>query len=97
MLDGIDYYPKKKKRSFGKLIGLLLFFLALISLWYYLQNLDLSESKSSTIIISQPTEYVEDEKKAVEDSNEPIAPKLIESNVESLDEVVSNYEANTQN
>ena len=97
MLDGIDYYPKKKKRSFGKLIGLLLFFLALISLWYYLQNLDLSESKSSTIIISQPLEYVEDEKKVVEDSNEPIAPKLIESNVESLDEVVSNYEANTQN
>ena len=97
MLDGIDYYPKKKKRSFGKLIGLLLFFLALISLWYYLQNLDLSESTSSTIIISQPPEYVEDEKKVVEDSNEPIAPKLIESNVESLDEVVSNYEANTQN
>ena len=97
MLDGIDYYPKKKKRSFGKLIGLLLFFLALISLWYYLQNLDLSGSKSSTIIISQPPEYVEDEKKVVEDSNEPIAPKLIESNVESLDEVVSNYEANTQN
>ena len=97
MLDGIDYYPKKKKRSFGKLIGLLLFFLALISLWYYLQNLDLSESKSSTIIISQPPKYVEDEKKVVEDSNESIAPKLIESNVESLDEVVSNYEANTQN
>ena len=97
MLDGIDYYPKKKKRSFGKLIGLLLFFLALFSLWYYLQNLDLSESKPSTIIISQPPEYVEDEKKVVEDSNEPIAPKLIESNVESLDEVVSNYEANTQN
>ena len=97
MLDGIDYYPKKKKKSFGKLIGLLLFFLALISLWYYLQNLDLSESKSSTIIISQPSEYVEDEKKVVEDYNEPIAPKLIESNVESLDEVVSNYEANTQN
>ena len=97
MLDGIDYYPKKKKRSFGKLIGLLLFFLALISLWYYLQNLDLNESKSSTIIISQPPEYVEDEKKVVEDSNEPIATKLIESNVESLDEVVSNYEANTQN
>ena len=97
MLDGIDYYPKKKKRSFGKLIGLLLFFLALISLWYYLQNLDLNESKSSTIIISQPPEYVEDEKKVVEDSNESIAPKLIESNLESLDEVVSNYEANTQN
>ena len=74
-----------------------MFLLALIGMWYYLQDLDLSLSKSSTIIISQPPEYVEDEKKVVEDSNEPIAPKLIESNVESLDEVVSNYEANTQN
>ena len=97
MLDGIDYYPKKKKRSYGKLIGLLLFLMALIGMWYYLQDLDLSQSKSSTIIISQPSEYVEEEKKAVKDTNESITPKLIESNEESLDEVVSNYEANTQN
>ena len=97
MLDGIDYYPKKKKRSYGKLIGFLLFLLALNGMWYYLQDLDLSQSKSSTIIISQPSEYVEEEKKAVEDINESTAPKLIESNEESLDEVVSNYEANTQN
>ena len=97
MLDGIDYYPKKKKRSYGKLIGLLLFLLALIGMWYYLQDLDLSQSKSNTIIISQPSEYVEEEKKADEDTNESIVLKLIESNEESLDEVVSNYEANTQN
>ena len=97
MLDGIDYYPKKKKRYYGKLIGLLLFLLALIGMWYYLQDLDLSQSKSNTIIISQPSEYVEEEKKAVEDINESIAPKLIESKEESLDEVVSNYEANIQN
>ena len=97
MLDGIDYYPKKKKRSYGKLIGFLLFLLALIGMWYYLQDLDLSQSKSSTIIISQPSEYVEEEEKAVKDTSESTAPKLIESNEESLDEVVSNYEANTQN
>ena len=96
MLDGIDYYPKKKKRSYGKLIGLLLFLLALIGMWYYLQDLDLSQSKSSTIIISQPSKYVEVEK-TVKDTSESTAPKLIESNEESLDEVVSNYEANTQN
>ena len=96
MLDGIDYYPKKKKRSYGKLIGFLLFLLALIGMWYYLQDLDLSQSKSSTIIISQPSKYVEEEK-AVKDTSESTAPKLIESNEESLDEVVSNYEANTQN
>ena len=97
MLDGIDYYPKKKKRSYGKLIGFLLFLLALNGMWYYLQDLDLGQSKSSTIIISQPSEYVEEEKKAIKDTNESIVPKLIESNAESLDEVVSNYEANTQN
>ena len=97
MLDGIDYYPKKKKKSYGKLIGLLLFLLALIGMWYYLQDLDLSQSKSNTIIISQPSEYVEEEEKTVKDTSESIAPKLIESNEESLDEVVSNYEANTQN
>ena len=96
MLDGIDYYPKKKKRSYGKLIGFLLFLLALIGMWYYLQDLDLSQSKSSTIIISQPSKYVEEEK-TVKDTSEPTAPKIIESNEESLDEVVSNYEANTQN
>ena len=96
MLDGIDYYPKKKKRSYGKLIGLSLFLLALIGMWYYLQDLDLSQSKSSTIIISQPSKYVEEEK-TVKDTSEPTAPKIIESNEESLDEVVSNYEANTQN
>ena len=96
MLDGIDYYPKKKKRSYGKLIGFLLFLLALIGMWYYLQDLDLSQSKSSTIIISQPSKYVEEEK-TVKDTSESTAPKLIESNEKSLDEVVSNYEANTQN
>ena len=97
MLDGIDYYPKKKKRIFGKLVWLLLFLLALIGLWYYLQSLDFSQSKSSSIIISQPSEYVENENKVVDDTKEIMTPKVIESNEESLDEVVSNYEANTQN
>jgi len=97
MLDGIDYYPKKKKRIFGKLVWLLLFLFALIGLWYYLQSLDFSQSKSSSIIISQPSEYVENEIKVVEDTKETMTPKVIESNEESLDEVVSNYEANTQN
>ena len=97
MLDGIDYYPKKKKRILGKLIWLLLFILVLGGLWYYFQDLDFSQSKSSSIIISQPAEYVESEDEVIEDTDEPITYKVIESNEESLDEVVSNYEANTQN
>ena len=97
MLDGINYYPKKKKRILPKLIWLLLFILVLGGLWYYFQGLDFSQSGSSSIIISQPDEYVESEVAVIEDTDEPITYKVIESNEESLDAVVSNYEANTQN
>jgi len=97
MLDGINYYPKKKKRILGKLIWLLLFILVLGGLWYYFQDLDFSQSKSSSIIISQPTEYVESEDEVITDTDEPIKNKVIESNEEFVDEVVSNYEASTQN
>ena len=97
MLDGINYYPKKKKRILAKLIWLLLFILVLGGLWYYFQDLDFSQSKSNSIIISQPTEYVGSEDEVIEDTDESIKYKVIQSNEESLDEVVSNYEANTQN
>ena len=97
MLDGINYYPKKKKRILGKLIWLLLFILVLGGLWYYFQDLDFSQSKSSSIIISQPTEYVGSEDEVIEDTDEPIKHKVIESNEGSLAEVISNYEASTQN
>jgi hypothetical protein len=97
MLDGINYYPKKKKRILRKLIWLLLFILVLGGLWYYFQGLDFNQSKSSSIIISQPTDYMESEVAVIEDTDEPITHKLIGNNEESLDEVVSKYEANIQN
>ena len=97
MLDGIDYYPKKKKRLFRKLIVFMLFSLILIGVWYYFQSLDSIQTKSSTIIISQPSEYVENENKFVEEVDDSTTTLVLESNEESLDEVISNYEANTQN
>ena len=97
MLDGINYYPKKKKRILGKLIWLFLFILVLGGMWYYFQGLDFSQSKSSSIVISQPAEYVESEVAVIEDTDEPITHKLIGNNEENLDEVISKYEANTQN
>ena len=97
MLDGIDYYPKKKKRIFGKLIWLFLFLLFLGSMWYYFQDLDFSQNKSSSIIISQPSDYIDSENKAIENTKETITPELPESNEESLDEIISNYETNSQN
>ena len=86
MLDGINYYSKKKKRILGKLIWLLLFILVLGGLWYYFQDLDFSQSKSSSIIISQPTEYVESEDEVIADTDEPIKHKVIENNKGSLDQ-----------
>ena len=97
MLDGIDYYPKKKKRILAKLIWLFLFILVLGGMWYYFQDLDFSQSRSSSIIISQPTEYVESEVVVIEDTDESFTHIVIGNNEEILDEVVSNYEANTQN
>ena len=97
MLDGINYYPKKKKRILAKLIWLLLFILVLGGLWYYFQDLDFSQSKSISIVISQPAESVESEVEVIEDTDESITHKLIGNNEESLDEVISKYEANTQN
>jgi hypothetical protein len=97
MLDGINYYPKKKKRILRKLIWIFLFILVLGGMWYYFQGLDFSQSKSSSIVISQPAESVESEVEVIEDTDESITHKLIGNNEESLDEVISKYEANTQN
>jgi predicted PurR-regulated permease PerM len=97
VLDGIDYYPKKKKRILGKLIWLLLFVLVLGGMWYYFQDLGFNQSKSTSIIISQPSEYVETEVTIMKETVEPIRDNILEGNEESIDEVVSNYEANTQN
>ena len=54
MLSGIDYYPKKKKQLKGKLFWVVLLFIILVGVWYYFQDLELSEGSSSTIIISRP-------------------------------------------
>ena len=97
MLDGIDYYPKKKKRIYRKLIWLFLFLLVIGSMWYYFQDLDFSQNKSSSIIISQPSDYIDNENQAIENTKETITPELPESNEESLDEIISNYETNSQN
>ena len=97
MLDGIDYYPEKKKRIFKKLIWLFVFLLVLGSMWYYFQSLDYSQNKSSSIIISQPSEYVKSENQAIENTTETNTPEALEINKASLDEIISNYETNSQN
>ena len=102
MLSGIDYYPKKKKQLKGKLFWVVLVFIILLGMWYYFQDLELSEGSSSSIIISKPVEdnepisLIKNQLGSVNQVDESISETTI-NNSESLDEVISNYEANTQN
>ena len=102
MLSGIDYYPKKKKRLKGKLFWVVLLFIILLGMWYYFQDLEFSEGGSSSIIISRPIEdsepvsLIKNQLGTVNQVEESISETTI-NNSENLDEVISNYEASTQN
>ena len=97
MLDGINYYPRKRKPILRRLIWLFLFFLIFGSIWYYFQDIDLGKSKSKSIIISKPSSLVETQDTDISDSDESISIPIIDSKTENLDEVISTYETNTQN
>ena len=97
MLDGINYYPKKKKPRKRRLLWLFLFFLIFGAIWYYFQGKDATESKTNSIIISQPSLDDVSESIIVEKSDDEISPDEINEATENLDEVISTYEASTQN
>ena len=97
MLEGINYYPKKKKRLRGKLLWFLLFFLILSGIWYYFQDIEVGENKSSSIIISQPSNFEESIETVVGNIEQPVSSPILEKETERLDEVIHTYEANTQN
>ena len=97
MLEGINYYPKKKKRLRGKLLWFLLFFLIFGGIWYYFQDIKIGENKSSSIIISQPNNFEERIETVVDNIEQPISSSIVEKETERLDEIISTYEANTQN
>ena len=97
MLDGINYYPEKKKPILRRLIWLFLFFLIFGSIWYHFQDIDLGKSKSKSIIISKPSSLVETQDTVISDSDESISIPNTESKTENLDEVISTYETKTQN
>ena len=97
MLEGINYYPKKKKRLRGKLLWFLLFFLIISGILYYYQDIEIGENKSSSIIISQPNNFEERIKTVVDNIEQPVSSPILEKEIERLDEVINTYEANTQN
>ena len=97
MLDGIKYYPKRKKRFKLKLFLLLSLILIFLGIWYYFEDVEIGGTQSTSIIISEPNNFEISEESITEDIEEASSTTIINNNIESLDETIKNYEASTQN
>ena len=97
MLDGINYYPKRKKRLKLKLFLLLLLILMFLGIWYYFEDVEIGDNRSTSIIISEPNLIESSEESITENIEEVSSIPVIENNTESLDEAIKTYEASTQN
>jgi len=97
MLDGINYYPKRKKRLKLKLFLLLLLILIFLGIWYYFEDVGIGGTRSTSIVISEPSNFEGSEESITENIEEVLSTPIIDNNAESLDEAIKTYEASTQN
>ena len=100
MLDGIKYYPKRKKRLKLKLFLLFLLFLLILiflGIWYYFEDVEIGDTRSTSIIISEPNNFENSEESITENIEEVSSTPIIDNSTESLDEAMKTYEASTQN
>jgi len=97
MLDGINYYPKRKKRLKQKLFLLLFLILMFLGVWYYFKDIEIGGTRSTSIIISVPSNFESSEVSIADDIEKVSSVPVIEKNTETLDEVIKTYEASTQN
>jgi len=97
MLDGINYYPKRKKRLKLKLFLLIFLILMFLGIWYYFEDVEISSTHSTSIIISEPSNFENNEESITKNIEEVSSTPIIGNNTESLDETIKNYEASIQN
>ena len=97
MLDGIKYYPKRKKRLKLKLFLLFLLILILLGIWYYFEDVEIGGTRLTSIIISEPNNIEINEESITENIEKVSSTPIIGNNTESLDETIKTYEASTQN
>jgi len=97
MLDGINYYPKRKKSFKLKAFLLFLLILMFLGIWYYFEDVEIGGTRSTSIIISEPNNFESSEESITENIEEVSSTPVIENNTESLDEAIKTYEASTQN
>ena len=97
MLDGINYYPKRKKRLKLKLFLLFLLILIFLGIWNYFEDIEIGGTRSTSIIISEPNNFENSEESITENIEEVSSTPIIDNNTESLDEAIKTYEASIQN
>ena len=97
MLDGINYYPKRKKRFKWKLFLFLLLLLIFLGIWYYFKDIEIGGTRSISIIISEPSNFESSKVSITEDIEKVSSTPVIDNNTETLDEAMKTYEASTQN
>ena len=97
MLDGINYYPRRKKRLKLKLFLFILLILILLGIWYYFEDIDIGGTRSTSIIISEPSNFESSEVSITEGIEKTSSTPVIDKNTETLDEAINTYEASTQN
>ena len=97
MLDGINFYPKRKKRLKLKIFLLFLLILMFLGIWYYFKDVEIGGTRSTSIIISEPSNFESSEESITENIEEVSSTTIIDNNTESLDEAIKTYEASTQN
>ena len=97
MLDGINYYPKRKKRLKLKLFLIFLLILMFLGIWYYFKDVEIGGTRSTSIIISEPSNFESSEVFNDNDIEEVSSTTIIDNNTESLDQAIKTYEASTQN
>ena len=97
MLDGINYYPKRKKRLKLKLFLIFLLILIFLGIWYYFEDVEIGGTRATSIVISEPNNFESSEESITENIEEVSSTPILGNNTENLDEAIKTYEASTQN
>ena len=95
MLDGIRFYPKKKKRVKFKIFMLLIILATVYGVWLLVENMGNNTSEQSTLIVISTPVIESDAIDIKVEKVEKILVQVKSDNNENLDEVIQTYEASS--
>jgi len=68
-----------------------------LGIWYYFMEIEIGSTHSTSIIISEPSNFESSAVSINEEIEKASSAPSIEKNTETLDEAIKTYEASTQN